>query len=34
MLDTIEQIARILFSLASTVAIVVALKRNDSDDNK
>lgn len=27
MLDTIEQIARILFSLASTVAIVIALKK-------
>lgn len=34
MLDTIEQIARILFSLASTVAIVIALKKKDSDDNK
>lgn len=34
MLDTIEQIARILFSLASTVAIVIALKKQDSDDNK
>lgn len=33
MLDNIEQVARIIFTLASTLAIVIALGKKKSDDS-